>query len=100
MKKHSIFIAVVALILIGAPAYANPTDDQVESAAQNSYVFKHYLKDDSVHVSSKDGLVTLTGNVDQANHKSLAEDTVAHLPGVKNVDNKIEVKGNDNATEG
>jgi hyperosmotically inducible protein len=93
-------MVVVVLFLTGATVYANETDDRIESAAKNSYVFKNYLKDDSVHVSSKEGLVTLTGTVDQANHKSLAEDTVAHLPGVKNVDNKLEVKGNENATEG
>jgi osmotically-inducible protein OsmY len=56
-------------------------------------VFKTYLKDDSIKTESKDGIVTLTGTVADANHKSLAEDTVAGLPGVKSVDNQLQVSG-------
>ena len=36
---------------------------------------------------------TLTGTVSEGYHKSLAGDTVANLPGVTNVDNKLAVKG-------
>ena len=35
----------------------------------------------------------MTGTVSQASHQSLAQDTVAGLPGVKSVDNKLKVKG-------
>ena len=37
--------------------------------------------------------VTLTGTVTKASDKSLAQDTVASLPGVKSVDNRLVVKG-------
>jgi len=37
--------------------------------------------------------VTLTGIVSDASHKSLARETVAGLPGVKTVDDRLEVKG-------
>jgi hyperosmotically inducible protein len=100
-SPQKLLIAIVAVFLINAPvAFANETDDRIESAAKDSYVFKHYLKDDSVNVSSKDGLVTLTGTVNESNHKTLAQDTVAGLPGVKNVENKLDVKGGENASEG
>ena len=56
-------------------------------------MFKTYLKDDSIKTESKDGVVTLTGTVADASHKSLAEDTVASLPGVKSVDNQLLVSG-------
>jgi len=56
-------------------------------------VFKTVLKDDSITTESKNGIVTLTGTVADANHKSLAEDTVESLPGVKSVDNQLLVKG-------
>ena len=56
-------------------------------------MFKTYLKDDSIKTESKDGVVTLTGTVAEASHKSLAQDTVASLPGVKSVDNQLKVKG-------
>jgi osmotically-inducible protein OsmY len=42
---------------------------------------------------SKEGVVTLTGTVAEASHKSLAEDTVASLPGVKSVDNQLVISG-------
>jgi osmotically-inducible protein OsmY len=36
--------------------------------------------------------VSLTGTVSEESHKSLAQETVASLPGVKSVDNRLEVK--------
>ena len=68
-------------------------DDLIESSAKKSYVFKTYLKDDDIKIQSRDGAVTLTGTVSEESHKSLAQDTVAGLPGVKTVDNRLEVKG-------
>ena len=40
---------------------------------------------------SKDGVVTLSGTVDQQSHKGLAEETAANLPGVTKVDNRLEL---------
>jgi osmotically-inducible protein OsmY len=40
-----------------------------------------------------DGVVTLTGKVFEESHKALAQETVAGLPGVKSVDNMLEIKG-------
>ena len=64
----------------------------MESSAKKSYVFKTYLKDDDVKTQSVDGAVTLTGNVSEESHKALAKETVVGLPGVKSVDNKLEIK--------
>lgn len=86
--------AVVSTMLImSPPVRAADTDGRIESSAANSYVFKTYLKDDSIKTESKDGVVTLTGTVAEASHKSLAENTVASLPGVKSVDNQLVVSG-------
>jgi hyperosmotically inducible periplasmic protein len=82
-----------ALLVISVPVYASKTDDRIESSARKSYIFKTYLKDDDIKIQSKDGAVTLTGVVSQEDHKSLAMETVAGLPGVKSVDNRLEVKG-------
>src|SRR6185436_2099208 len=38
-------------------------------------------------------VVTLTGTVADSYHKSLAEDTVEGLPGVKSVNNQLTIKG-------
>jgi osmotically-inducible protein OsmY len=89
----ALMVAAVALLALGMPAYASKMDDRIESSAKKSYVFKTYLKDDDIKIESKDGAVTLTGNVSEEYHRSLARDTVADLPGVKSVDNKLEIKG-------
>jgi hyperosmotically inducible protein len=86
--------AVVSTLLItSSPLRAAGTDSRIESSAAKSYVFKTTLKDDSIKTESKNGIVTLTGTVAEASHKSLAEDTVASLPGVKRVDNQLVVSG-------
>jgi hyperosmotically inducible protein len=89
----ALLAAASALLVTSAPLRAADTDSRIESSAAKSYTFKTYLKDDSVKVDSKDGVVTLTGTVAEASHKSLAENTVASLPGVKSVDNKLLIKG-------
>ncbi len=90
-----ITLAVVAgTILMSTPsARASDTDSRIESSAANSYVFKTYLKDDSIKTASKDGAVTLTGTVADESQKSMAENTVASLPGVKSVDNQLQING-------
>ncbi len=92
---YSLFliVAAVALLATSIPVHASSLDDRIESSAKKSYVFKTYLKDDDIKVDSEDGVVTLTGTVSEESHKSLAEDTVEGLPGVKSVDNRLEVKG-------
>ncbi len=89
----SLMVAVAALLALGVPAYASKTDDSIESSAKKSYVFKTYLKEDDIKIDSENGVVTLTGTVSEEHHKSLAQETVEGLAGVKSVDNKLEVKG-------
>ena len=88
-----IMVAAVALLALSMPVNASKTDDRIVSSAQKSYVFKTYLKADDITIKSKDGVVTLTGTVSEESHKSLAQETVASLPGVKSVDNRLAVKG-------
>jgi len=89
----ALMTAMVALMAIGTPLRASVTDDQIVSSAQNTYVFKTYLKNDDIKIESKDGVVTLTGVVANSSLILLAEWTVAALPGVKKVDNRLTVKG-------
>ena len=99
MKKISVstgkilILATASTLLLGTPVRASDTDSRIESSATKSYVFKTYLKDDSIKTESKDGAVTLTGTVANDSHKSLAQDTVAGLPGVNSVDNQLLIKG-------
>ncbi len=90
----SILVAAVAMLALGVPANAaTDMDNRIESSARQSYVFKTYLQGDDIKIQSKDGAVTLTGVVSENFHKSLALETVTGLPGVKSVDNRLEVKG-------
>jgi hyperosmotically inducible protein len=86
-------VAAVALLALSAPVHASEMDDRIESSARDSYVFKTYLKGDDINIQSKDGAVTLTGTVAEESRRGLAKDTVASLPGVTRVDNRLAVKG-------
>ena len=88
-----VMVAAMALLMFSATVYASKMDSGIESSAKNSYVFKVYLQGDDIKVQSKDGAVTLTGTVADSHHKALAQETVADLPGVKSVDNKLAIKG-------
>ena len=92
---HSLALITItsSLLVTSASLRASDMDDRIESSAKKSYVFKTYLSEDSIKTVSKDGVVTLTGTVAYESHKSLAENTVESLPGVKSVDNRLKVKG-------
>ena len=90
---YSVALMAIALLVTSGPVQASKTDDRIEASAKESYVFKTLLKDDAIKIKSKDGAVTLTGTVAEESHKALAGETVASLPEVKSVDNKLEVKG-------
>jgi hyperosmotically inducible periplasmic protein len=93
-RETLILVAASVLVLAGSlPLCASETDDRIESSAKKSYVFKHYLTEDSIKTESKNGAVTLTGTVAEDSHIGLAKDTVEGLPGVKSVDNQLTVKG-------
>jgi hyperosmotically inducible periplasmic protein len=85
-------VTLGSLMLATAPLMASDTDDRIESATRKSYVFKKYLKDDSIKTESENGVVTLTGSVREESHKTLARETVANLPGVKEVKDRLEVE--------
>ena len=96
MKKTTYCFAlatILASLVFINFGFAAQTDDRIESTAKQSYVFKTYLKADDITVESKDGAVTLTGTVAEESNKSLAQETVASLPGVASVDNQLEVSG-------
>lgn len=90
-----VLLITVAFFIFGSfPLFASDTDARIESAAEATYVFKTYLKDDVIRVDSNDGIVELTGTVAEESHKSMAQEAVRALPGVKRVDNKLVVEAN------
>ena len=81
------------LVLLASPLLllaSSGTDRKIEDAAKASYNFRTVLEN-HVSVKSKDGVVTLTGNVQDKDERDLAADTVENLPGVLSVDNQVKV---------
>jgi osmotically-inducible protein OsmY len=91
MKTHTRIALILALTLPVAAFASSSTDSKIEDAAKASYNYRTVLED-HVAVKCTDGVVTLTGIVQDRSEKTLAEDTVANLPGVVSVNNQIEVK--------
>ena len=103
MKTTSTLLltAVFAMLVCSLPLLAGSADDsRIVSAAKKSYVYRTYLSDDDIKIQSKDGVVTLTGEVANRSHKSMAADTVEDLPGVKSVDNQLKVKSANEHSDG
>src|SRR4030095_8916848 len=95
--KYPLALMFASTMLLGACAAVrgSDTDNRIEASAKSSYVYRVYLKDDDIRIQAKDGTVTLTGSVAEPSHKKRAEDTVEGLPDVKEVVNRLEVKGGD-----
>ena len=97
MLTHSLtytvaLVAAGVVLVSNQPLCASETDERIEAAFSKSYACKMYLQDDAIKVESKNGVVTITGQVNEASHKYLAQETAAGLPGVQKVDNRLVVK--------
>jgi hyperosmotically inducible protein len=88
IKNLSVLLALVA----GPVAlFASSTvDRKIEDAAKASYNYRTVLEN-HVTVKARDGVVTLTGTVQDGSDRDLAADTVENLPGVLSVLNEITV---------
>lgn len=86
-KLPALFLVLTSPLLLCA---APETDRKIEDAAKASYNYRTVLED-HVKVKARDGIVTLTGTVQDKDDKALAGDTVENLPGVTGVKNDIVV---------
>ncbi|MDB6113904.1 MAG: Osmotically-inducible protein OsmY, contains domain [Lacunisphaera sp.] len=90
--KTKILSALVVIIASPLALLASSsTDRKIEEAAKSSYNYRTVLED-HVKVKADDGVVTLTGTVQDKDDRNLAEDTVENLPGVVSVQNEIKVQ--------
>lgn len=90
MKTYTLTALLVAVALPVSLLGSSTTDRQIEDAAKASYNYRTVL-DGKVKAKSDEGVVTLTGKVDDKSDKALAADTVADLPGVVGINNEIVV---------
>jgi hyperosmotically inducible periplasmic protein len=93
MKTKYLSALLLSLSIAGPIALfaSSTTDGKIEDAAKASYNFRTVLEN-HVKVAANDGVVTLTGVVQDTDQKALAADTVENLPGVTSVKNEITVK--------
>jgi len=95
-----LMVGMLAALIITGILFATNRDERIESAARRSFALKTRLQDADIQVYSQDGVVTLTGTVDAQPGMSWAADTVAALPGVIRVDNRLEVRRHSYARPG
>jgi osmotically-inducible protein OsmY len=86
-------LSVLVALLAGPIALfaSSSSDRKIEDAAKASYNYRTVLEN-NVNVKARDGVVTLTGTVQDKDDRALAADTVENLPGVVSVDNQIKVE--------
>lgn len=84
--------ALVLTVAMPMALFATPdTDRRIEAAAKASYNYRIVLNED-ITVKAGDGVVTLTGKVEDEDAKALATDTVENLPGVVSVKNELTLR--------
>jgi osmotically-inducible protein OsmY len=88
IKNLSVLLALIASPI--ALFASSEIDRKIEDAAKASYNYRTVLED-NVKVKVKDGIVTLTGKVQDKDDSDLAADTVENLPGVVSVNNQIKI---------
>ncbi|RYH65000.1 MAG: BON domain-containing protein, partial [Alcaligenaceae bacterium] len=68
------------------------TEARQETQIWTTYALSPYLRANDLKVSVRDGKATLTGTVEEDVHKELAKEIALGVKGVKDVDNRIDVK--------
>jgi hyperosmotically inducible protein len=75
-------------------------DVRLESRISTTFALSPYLRNNDIKVSVNDGKASLTGIVDEDVNKDLAMEIAHGVEGIKDVDNKIEVKADHVAAKG
>ncbi|MDO6840171.1 BON domain-containing protein [Paraglaciecola chathamensis] len=91
-------LALSTSTLFGAASAKSLTeqdDTWQEAQIWTTYQISPYLRNSHIEVEVEDGDVTLKGTVGQDTNKELAEAIAAGIPGIKSVNNQIEVVEND-----
>lgn len=91
MKTKSLSLLVAFLAVPLSLCASSAVDRKIEDAAKASYNYRTVLEN-HVAVNANEGIVTLTGVVQDNDEKALAVDTVENLPGVMGVKNEITIK--------
>src|SRR5467141_4039307 len=88
---------LAAILLVGGGCSKKPNDAQVSTDAQNKFSQDSGLSDKQLTVQASNGVVTLTGTVDNEAQRDAAARQAAAVPGVREVVNNLQV-GSSTAT--
>lgn len=96
MKAMYFLTVATAAVVVATsmPVIAAEMDDRIESSFKQSFIYKKYLKDENIKISSREGAVILSGSVSGESDKLIAQNIAEALPDIKSVDNRIEVTEN------
>src|SRR5262245_31972873 len=81
----------MSLLLVLAACSKGPTDDSISAAIKSSYFSDAAVKNEPIEIAVTNGEVTLTGKVSSDAARLQAYKLAAGTPGVKKVNDKMEV---------
>lgn len=92
-----VLVTVLVSVSIGNSILAATPEQQIidarhESQIWTTYALSPYLRANNIKVSVVEGKATLTGTVEEEANKELAGAIAVGVDGIKDVDNKIDVK--------
>lgn len=91
-KKVAGVRAVAEDIVVGITPFYRKTDAEIADAVLNALQWNSSVDEKNIRVKVDDGVVTLEGEVDWEYQRMSAKNAVAHLNGVKNVVNLVQIK--------
>ena len=80
----------------GEEGTAKKIDSNMDDAIEHSFkaeIAAHHWDNQHIHFNAKNGVLTLTGDVDTAQQRAEAERVASKIDGVRQVVNELQVKG-------
>ena len=92
IRKILVIVLVASAWVAGSVStLAADRDDQIEKTFKNSEAYRTQLKKADVSIDSDNGVVTLKGEVENENQRSVAVETARDIPGVQRVNDELRV---------
>lgn len=100
MKKIMLLIGISFTCIVHIASQSKLDDTQIGDAIENEYRFDHAVNINKIDISVSDGIVELTGSVDNIMAKERATKIAELVKGVRSVSNRIEVRPPSDLTDG
>lgn len=100
--EAAVAIAAARIARESAVRVADPPlpDHEIATLASSRLAESGYLELEAVRCSARERVITVAGKVSSFYLKQLAQSLIGHLPGVRRVDNRLEVQSGRNRTPG